>query len=239
MTDKRSHSRSAAGSRKGAEDGAHSVQAPSLSDASREAFARGGQFTGRKPEPGAGEPAPAEGGVPPAGSSTPPAGGAPSAGGVPPASGVAVSAEQYEQLMSERDEYRSDLQRLAAEFDNFRKRSIREREMAAASADVKLLCDLLAVLDDFERALEQGAGDESPLAQGIAMVHARLDATLKQQGLTEVDAAGTFDPQRHEAVLMQATPGVEDGTITHVAQKGYCIGDRVIRHAKVVVAGES
>jgi molecular chaperone GrpE len=141
---------------------------------------------------------------------------------------------------AERDQYRDDLQRLAADFDNFRKRAQRDRENAAAAADAKLLGELLDVLDDLDRALDHaGAGASvAQLSDGIRMVHGRLGGVLDKHGLTPIDASGAFDPHLHEAVMMQPAPaGVAPDTILQVAQKGYMLGDRVLRHAKVVVAG--
>lgn len=213
MTGKRSHSRGGADSPRAAHDGADAVRGPdsaaSLEDASRQAFAKGGHLTGQGPQPQ--QPTNLE--------------------------RATVDFGMHENIVRERDEFKADLQRLAAEFENYRKRAARERESAAAAADAKLLGELLVVVDDFERAMQQADGETSPLAQGIAMVHARLQSVLQQYGLAEIDATGTFDPNFHEAILLQPAEGVADGAILQCAQKGYLLGDRVLRHSKVVVAG--
>lgn len=149
-------------------------------------------------------------------------------------------AVQLEEAVRKRDEHLGDLQRLAAEFDNFRKRAAREREQAATGAESRLLGEMLAVLDDLDRAMEQvGEDADSPLAQGIAMVRDRLEGVLRGHGLTEIEAQGQFDPHLHEAVAMQPAEGAEDGQILAVVQKGYRMGDRVLRHTRVVVAGST
>lgn len=215
MANKRSHSRSGPDPQRAATSGADSLE-----DASKAAFAQSGHLTGR--------PAPAVPGQPP--------------GVAPPqqqAPVATVDVGMYENALRERDEFKADLQRLVAEFDNFRKRAIREREQAASAADAKLLGELLVVLDDFERALQQSEVDpSSPLAQGISMVHSRLNSVLQLHGLVEVDTSGSFDPNLHDAIGMQPAEGVAEGTILHVAQKGYMLGERVLRHSKVMVAGE-
>jgi molecular chaperone GrpE len=101
------------------------------------------------------------------------------------------------------------------------------------------------VLDDFERGL-QHAGDapegtpHAQLAEGIRMTHGRLLGVLSQHGLTEIAVEGQFDPHLHEAVMMQPAPaGVVPDTVLNVVQKGYMLGDRVLRHAKVIVAGDA
>ncbi len=151
-------------------------------------------------------------------------------------SGGGAGSDELARALAERDEFRSDLQRLAAEFDNFRKRAVREREQAAAAADHRLLVELLAVLDDFERAL---AVVEGGAAEGVQMVHDRLLSVLTAHGLTEIDTSDGFDPHRHEAMMMQPGTGKPEGTVLVVVQKGYELDGRILRHAKVVVADGS
>lgn len=143
---------------------------------------------------------------------------------------------KLDEVEAERQTFLGDLQRVAAEFDNFRKRSVRDREALVARATEQLVRELLPVLDDLERALEHGAQHEGEkLVEGVALVHRQLDATLRKEGLSEIDATGVFDPHVHEALLSQ--PSEEDeGTILQVVQKGYRLGDVVVRPARVVVA---
>ena len=143
---------------------------------------------------------------------------------------------KLDEVEAERQTFLGDLQRVAAEFDNFRKRSVRDREALVARATEQLVRELLPVLDDLERALEHGERHEGDkLVEGVALVHRQLEATLRKEGLTEIDATGAFDPHVHEALLSQ--PSEEDeGTILQVVQKGYRLGDVVVRPARVVVA---
>lgn len=138
---------------------------------------------------------------------------------------------------AKRDEYLADLQRVAADFDNFRKRVARDREALVARAGERLVKELLPVLDDLERAAAVAAQSaEGTLEEGVRMVHRALHAALAKEGLKEVEADGPFDPHRHEALMQQASEAPE-GTVLAILQKGYRLGDRVLRPARVVVAG--
>ena len=140
---------------------------------------------------------------------------------------------------AKRDEYLADLQRLAADFDNYRKRVLRDQEQLVARAHEGLVKELLPVLDDLERAL--GAAevhDEATVVEGVRLVQRALADQLAREGLEEILAEGAFDPHVHEALLSQPAEGVEPGTVLQVVQKGYRLGDRVLRPARVVVAAE-
>ncbi|MDG1890451.1 MAG: nucleotide exchange factor GrpE [Verrucomicrobiota bacterium] len=131
--------------------------------------------------------------------------------------------------------------RLNAEFDNFKKRSARERAEAVKYANEALLERLIPTLDHFEMAMAavHQAQDESmsSIKMGIEMVHNQLKATLKESGLEEVDALGkVFDPAWHEAVSQKETDKVPEGQVIEQARKGYKLNDRLIRPANVVVA---
>ncbi|MCC6224437.1 MAG: nucleotide exchange factor GrpE [Thermoleophilia bacterium] len=135
-----------------------------------------------------------------------------------------------------RDEYLADLQRVAAEFENFRKRTARDQESLVARAHERLIRALLPVLDDLERALEAAAGhEEARLEEGVALVERQLRDTLAGEGLLEIETDGRFDPHVHEALLAQPSE-VEEGEILQVLQRGYRLGDRVLRPARVVVS---
>jgi molecular chaperone GrpE len=145
--------------------------------------------------------------------------------------------ERIEALERERDEYLDSLQRLKAEFDNFRKRTAREQESFAAWAGEKLLKELLPVLDDLERALEAAEDhEEAKLEEGVRLVHRSLLDALQKHGLELIEANGAFDPHVHEALLTQPAGDAEPGSVLQVLQKGYRLGDRVLRPARVVVA---
>ena len=127
--------------------------------------------------------------------------------------------------------------RLAADFDNYRKRVAREHAELSRRANELLLNELLPVVDDLERALEAAAQhEEAKLEEGVQLVHRSLSALLARHGLSEIDADGRFDPHVHEALLTQPADGAEDGSVLQVLQKGYRLGDRVLRPARVIVA---
>ncbi len=134
------------------------------------------------------------------------------------------------------EEHLDDLKRLAAEFDNYRKRAAREKGELVARAHERLVKELLPVLDDLERALEAAEQhEEAKLEEGVRLVHRALEAALEREGLAEVEIDGKFDPHVHEALLSQPSDA-EEGSVIEVLQKGYKLGDRVLRPARVVVA---
>lgn len=153
--------------------------------------------------------------------------------------------EKITAVEAERDEYLGDLKRVAAEFDNFRKRAAREREAIVERANARLIGECLGILDDLERALAAGEGsaseagsepESSTLMEGVALVEKRLRGLLEKEGVTEIGTDGQFDPHVHEALLTQPSEDAP-GTILGVMQKGYSIGDVVLRPARVAVAG--
>ena len=126
--------------------------------------------------------------------------------------------------------------RLAADFDNYKKRVTREREELMTLANERLVKELLPVLDDLERALVAAAEhEEARLEDGVRLVHRALESLLERNGVKEIDTDGAFDPHRQEALLAQPSEAPE-GSVIDVVQKGYTLGDRVIRPARVVVA---
>ena len=139
-------------------------------------------------------------------------------------------------LTAERDAAIDNWKRTAADFDNFRKRATREREEYVTLANERLVKELLPILVDLERALVAAAEhEEAALEDGVRLVFQSLAGLLERQGLREIDAAGTFDPHVHEALLSQPSEA-EEGSVIDVVQKGYKLGDRVVRPARVVVA---
>jgi molecular chaperone GrpE len=127
--------------------------------------------------------------------------------------------------------------RLAADFDNYRKRVAREHLELTKRANERILNELLPVLDDLERALEAAsAHEEAKLEEGVELVHRSLAALLERHGLTPIETEGAFDPHVHEALLAQPGDGVDPGSVLQVLQKGYRLGDRVLRPARVIVA---
>jgi molecular chaperone GrpE len=144
--------------------------------------------------------------------------------------------QRLEALTAERDEYMDHLQRVAAEFENYRKRTARDQADFAARANERLVKELLPVLDDLGRALEAAEQhEEAKLEEGVRLVHRQLAELLRKEGLAEIGTDGKFDPHVHEALLTQPSEAPE-GSVIDVVQKGYTLGDRVLRPARVVVA---
>ena len=214
MSGERSHDRSGPGATTGARDGAGGLAEAAAASAQQRA--QGG------PAPAAGDPLPME-----------------------PGQEYVAKADHdkvVEQLTGERDSMRNDLQRIAADFENFKRRSAREREQASAAAESRLLGELLTVIDDTERAIAHAAKDETDKASvvdGLDTVLKRLTAVVGAHGLERIETIGTtFDPHVHEAMMVQPGPnGEPDDTILQELQSGWRLGERVLRHARVIVAG--
>jgi molecular chaperone GrpE len=140
-------------------------------------------------------------------------------------------------MQAERDEYLDLAQRVQADFENYRKRAAREQERLVAHAHERLVRELLPILDDLERALEAAERhEEAKLVEGVKLVEQSLRRALAKEGLAEIEAEGAFDPHVHEAVLTQARGDAEPGSVLEVLQRGYRVGDRIVRPAKVIVA---
>jgi molecular chaperone GrpE len=130
----------------------------------------------------------------------------------------------------------NDLKRLAAEFENYRKRVAREQESLSTRAAERVVKELLPIVDDLERALTAAEQhEEAKLEEGVRLVHRQLAGVLEREGLTEIATEGKFDPHVHEALLSQPSDQ-DEGTVIEVLQKGYSLGDRVLRPARVVIA---
>jgi molecular chaperone GrpE len=128
------------------------------------------------------------------------------------------------------------LLRLAADFENYKKRAARERQEYVALANERLIAELLPILDDLERALSAAEQhEEGQLEEGVELVHRSLAGLLKRHGVQPISTEGKFDPHVHEALLSQPSEA-EEGSVIDVVQKGYKLGDRVVRPARVVVA---
>ena len=141
-------------------------------------------------------------------------------------------------LKQERDDFYDRLLRKTAEFDNYRRRVERERRERADETVVELVLDLLLVADDFERALAVEAGEEAaPYRKGVELIHAKLHDLLKKRHITPIEALGSdFDPNLHQAVAQESSPGHRDGEVIDEMRRGYVMGDRLLRPAMVKVA---
>ena len=145
--------------------------------------------------------------------------------------------DELAKVAAERDEYLDLLQRLQADFENYRKRAARDQERLVAHAHERIIRELLPVLDDLERALDAAERhEEAQLVEGVELVEKSLRKALEKEGLREIETDGPFDPHVHEAVLAQPRDGAEPGSVVEVVQRGYRLGDRVVRPARVIVA---
>nr|WP_205317601.1 nucleotide exchange factor GrpE [Oceanobacillus zhaokaii] len=145
--------------------------------------------------------------------------------------------KKLDALQKEKDEVYSRLLRLQAEFDNFKKRSQKEKEADRKYKSQDVVVDLLPALDNFERALQVEATPEtSNLIEGISMVYRQFLDALKSQGVEPIDAEGNeFDPNLHHAVMQIEDESIASNTVVEELQKGYMLKDRVIRPAMVKV----
>ena len=126
--------------------------------------------------------------------------------------------------------------RLLAEYDNYRKRSQKEKENAWTTAKADAVKEFLPVFDNLERALKQETADEA-YAKGVEMIMTQFRTTLEKLGVTEIPAQGlTFDPNLHNAVMHVDDESLGENTVAEVFQTGFQIGDKIIRHAMVKVA---
>ena len=141
-------------------------------------------------------------------------------------------------LEAELKEKSDRILRLQADFENFRRRTAKEKEELAAVITQNILGDLLPLLDNFERAMAVEQTDGEAFQKGVEMIFTQLREVLDKHGLQSIEAEGqTFDPNFHQAVMRVEDSDAPDGTITQVLQKGYQAKGRVIRPAMVQVAG--
>jgi molecular chaperone GrpE len=140
---------------------------------------------------------------------------------------------------AEAESYLDDLRRLQADFDNYRKRTLREQTARAASASQALVTRLLPVLDNFELAVSaaEQSRDFDRMLKGVEMVFGELREVLESEGLVKIEAEGKpFDPERHEAVIAVEQEDSEPGTVTDIVRTGYELRGKVLRPAMVKVA---
>ena len=146
-------------------------------------------------------------------------------------------APEIEQLTAERDQYLDALQRLKAEFDNFRKRNDRDRQTIAVGATREVVRGLLPVMDNLERAVLALGDQGEQIVAGLEMVRGQLAGLLSGHGVEEIAAHGeAFDPTVHEAIAAVPSPGHSEGTVIEVVEKGYRHSEHVLRPSRVVIA---
>jgi len=146
---------------------------------------------------------------------------------------------ELEETKTRAEEYYSGLQRLKAEFDNFRKRTVREKDEAAKYASERIILSLLPIVDNFERALDSTKTnkDFESFSQGIEMILRQLFKVLEDEGLKPIDAVGhQFDPNLHEALFIEESD-LKENTVLEELQKGYLLKEKVIRPGRVKVSG--
>ncbi len=148
----------------------------------------------------------------------------------------AAAKAHIEAITKEKDETVNLLQRIQADFDNFRRRNASIRLDSYEEGKRDTVKELLPALDNLERALDAIPAENASLREGIAMVQRQMIDSLKKLGLEEIEDDCKFDPNKHEAVMREKVDGKESGDIVVVFQKGYRMGDRVIRHCMVKVA---
>jgi molecular chaperone GrpE len=164
----------------------------------------------------------------------------------PPAEGAEQVETDLDALLAdtqrERDEYLDLAKRTKADFENYRKRVTSDIQSAAARGKAEVIREVVPVLDDLERAIQVAGLDpegdsEDGLAHGVLLVFRSLRDSLARNGVEAVDPTGEkFDPTVHEALSTLPAEGVESGTVVEVMQKGYRLGEQLIRPARVVVA---
>ncbi|HEX7431520.1 MAG TPA: nucleotide exchange factor GrpE [Candidatus Limnocylindrales bacterium] len=164
-----------------------------------------------------------------------------------PSGGQASEAADVERLRAELDsaqaqavEHLASLQRTAADFANYRRRTAEDRERELGLASEQLLRKLLSVADDFDRALEAMPAELQSLGwiEGIVLLDRKLRQLLESEGVTPIEVMGRpFDPREHEAIASVPAPGIPDGVVVAEIQRGYRIRDRVLRPAMVAIAG--
>lgn len=140
-----------------------------------------------------------------------------------------------EELAQKNDQYL----RIHAEFDNYRKRTLKEKMELTKSASASLMVNILSVVDDFDRAMQmmEKSNDVQAIKEGVDLIYKRFNDFLKQNGVSEIEAKEKdFDTDLHDAIIKIPAPTEElKGKVVDVIQKGYCLNDKVIRFAKVVI----
>lgn len=148
----------------------------------------------------------------------------------------AAAKAHIETITKEKDETVNLLQRIQADFDNFRRRNASVRLESYEEGKRDTVKELLPALDNLERALDSIPAEGAGWREGIAMVHRQMLDSLKKLGLEEIETDCKFDPTVHEAVMQEKVDGKDPGEIVIVFQKGYRMGDKIIRHCMVKVA---
>lgn len=159
----------------------------------------------------------------------------------PDEDGAQAVEEDFEKLLAdahkEKEEYLELARRTKADFENFRKRAASDVQAAQVRGKIAVAREVIDAVDNLERALEAADSDGHALREGVEMVLSGLRETLSRNGVEAVDPKGEkFDPTLHEALSTQPMEGTESGVVVEVLQKGYALGDQLVRPARVVVS---
>ena len=150
---------------------------------------------------------------------------------------TAPDADALEDLRRERDGLQDRLLRTAAEFDNYRKRVDRDRRDVSELAVADAVRDILPIIDNLERALQAPAGDADAFRKGVELIHRQTLELLRKRGVTSIESLGTdFDPNLHQAVAHEPSEAHREGEVMEEMQRGYTLGERLLRPAMVKVA---
>jgi molecular chaperone GrpE len=142
-----------------------------------------------------------------------------------------------EELRREKDSLQDRLLRTAAEFDNYRKRVERERRDLADYMKADVLAEILPIVDNFERALQAPSSDADSVRKGVELIYKQMVDFLRKRGVTPIEALGAdFDPNFHQAVIHETSPAHREGEVIEELQRGYMLGDKLLRPAMVKVA---
>ena len=144
--------------------------------------------------------------------------------------------EELAKKQQELDDTLRHMQRNQADFENFRRRNNSVRAESYESGKRDAVAELLPSLDDFDRIIANADKADEAWVEGVKLVYRKFTDELKKLGLTEIEADGKFDPNLHNAVLSEAAEGMESETILAVLQKGYRMGDKILRHSMVKVS---
>ncbi|MBI5150920.1 MAG: nucleotide exchange factor GrpE [Candidatus Omnitrophica bacterium] len=159
---------------------------------------------------------------------------------ISPGKAVTIPEAEYQKLIQDAVNYKDQYVRLYAEFENARKRMERERQEFVKYANEGLIAEFLNILDNLERSVEAAQAkheDYEAFLKGVEMIMAQIHEMLKKNGVKPIEAKGLmFDPHHHEVLMQEETDGHEEGTVIEELQKGYTLGERVIRTSKVKVA---
>jgi molecular chaperone GrpE len=150
---------------------------------------------------------------------------------------TAPDTDALSDLRRERDAIQDRLLRTAAEFDNYRKRVERDRRDVADLAVADAVRDVLPIIDNLERALQAAGGEGDSLRKGVELIHRQMLDLLRKRGVTVIESLGAdFDPNLHQAVVHEASEAHREGEVMEEMQRGYTLGERLLRPAMVKVA---